>query len=156
MHALSKENMHGVAQCIASPSSFRSQVLLEPYPFSHAIIIIHHHTYTQGIRECVQYRGPPDPLRGDQIYKRVQEIAKETLDAVYDSEAPNVGGNSAVSHRIQGFGSEPYPVVTPGGGGGGGGDPATASGSLGAITVSEEGRDARMYISMYTTSMLIC
>ena len=72
-------------------------------------------------------------------------MAKETLDAIYDSEAPTVGGNSAVSHRIQGFGSEPYPVpLGPGqmpGQQGGGGGQAMAPGSLGAITVSGRGAD---------------
>jgi len=56
---------------------------------------------TEPIRDCLQYRGPPDPLRGDQIYRRVQEVAKEALDAIYDSEVPNACGPSAVASRIE-------------------------------------------------------
>lgn len=81
----------------------------------------------QLIRDCLQFRGPPDPLRGDQIYKRVHEAAKEALDAIYDSEASTSVVPSSVQSRIQGFGSEPAPVPNP--------QPATASGSLSAITV---------------------
>jgi hypothetical protein len=55
----------------------------------------------QVIRECLQYRGPPDPLKGDQIYKRVQEAAKEALDSIYDSEMPSTIANPAVAHRIE-------------------------------------------------------
>eukprot|EP00586_Coscinodiscus_wailesii_P014815 CAMPEP_0172498614 /NCGR_PEP_ID=MMETSP1066-20121228/114399_1 /TAXON_ID=671091 /ORGANISM="Coscinodiscus wailesii, Strain CCMP2513" /LENGTH=136 /DNA_ID=CAMNT_0013271943 /DNA_START=134 /DNA_END=540 /DNA_ORIENTATION=- len=35
------------------------------------------------IKEALQYRGPPDPVRGDEIYSRVRNMAKECLDAVY-------------------------------------------------------------------------
>lgn len=53
------------------------------------------------VKECLQYKGPPDPLRGDEIYKRVRDAAKEALDAIFDSQMPMT--TSAVSNRIQGF-----------------------------------------------------
>ena len=40
------------------------------------------------VKECLQFRGPPDPLRGDEIYKRVRDLAKETVDAIFDSQMP--------------------------------------------------------------------
>eukprot|EP00604_Paraphysomonas_vestita_P003314 CAMPEP_0174820226 /NCGR_PEP_ID=MMETSP1107-20130205/3911_1 /TAXON_ID=36770 /ORGANISM="Paraphysomonas vestita, Strain GFlagA" /LENGTH=696 /DNA_ID=CAMNT_0016035147 /DNA_START=1922 /DNA_END=4012 /DNA_ORIENTATION=- len=54
------------------------------------------------VKECLQYKGPPDPLRGDEIYKRVRDAAKESLDAIFDSQMPMT--TSAVSNRIQGIG----------------------------------------------------
>lgn len=57
------------------------------------------------IKECLSFSGPPDPLRGDEMYVKVREAAKEALDAVTTSEplqhqqATNYGG------RIEGYGS---------------------------------------------------
>ncbi|CAM9640071.1 unnamed protein product, partial [Choristocarpus tenellus] len=62
------------------------------------------------IKACLAFTGPPDPLRGEEIYRRVREIAKETLDAIY-SDAPSersssMGGQRYSSgNRIEGFGS---------------------------------------------------
>lgn len=56
---------------------------------------------TEPIRDCLQYRGPPDPLRGDTIYKKVHEVAKEALDAIYGSEGSTCGTVSAVAARIE-------------------------------------------------------
>ena len=39
------------------------------------------------VKEALQYRGPPDPARGDEPYQKVREAAKEALDAIY-SDAP--------------------------------------------------------------------
>lgn len=66
------------------------------------------------VKDCLQYKGPPDPLRGDEIYKRVRDAAKEALDAIFDSQMPVT--TSAVSNRIQGIGggddSRPVASVT--------------------------------------------
>ena len=56
------------------------------------------------IKECLQYRGPPDPLRGDEIYKRVRDAAKEAIDAIYDSNMPVTTSAVAAANRIQGMG----------------------------------------------------
>ena len=40
------------------------------------------------IKDALQFRGPPDPIRGDAIYEKVRIAAKECLDAVY-SESPS-------------------------------------------------------------------
>ena len=66
------------------------------------------------IKECITFRGPQDPLRGDELNKRVREAAKEAMEAVVDSHVPVSTSVVAASNRIQGMGG--------GGGGGGGGD----------------------------------
>jgi hypothetical protein len=45
-------------------------------------------TCVAAIKECLNYRGPPDPVHGDEIYSRVRNQAKETLDAIY-SDTPS-------------------------------------------------------------------
>ena len=40
------------------------------------------------IKEALQFRGPPDPARGDEPYQKVREAAKEALDAIY-SDTPS-------------------------------------------------------------------
>lgn len=55
------------------------------------------------LKECLQFKGVPDPLRGDEIYRRVREAAKEALDAIFDSQQPTTSSNPSVSSRIQGF-----------------------------------------------------
>lgn len=49
-----------------------------------------------------EYKGTPDPLRGDEIYRRVREAAKEALDAIFDSQQPVTSSNPNVASRIQG------------------------------------------------------
>lgn len=44
------------------------------------------------IKEALQFRGPPDPARGDEPYQKVRTAAKEAMDAIY-SDAPT--SNSA-------------------------------------------------------------
>jgi ENTH domain len=65
------------------------------------------------VKACSAYTGPPDPLRGDELYKRVREAAKETLECIYADEHNNsvIGGvysNSSSStqygNRIEGIG----------------------------------------------------
>lgn len=56
------------------------------------------------IKECLQFRGPPDVLRGDEIYKRVRDAAREALDAVFDSQMPVNTSSVAAANRIQGIG----------------------------------------------------
>eukprot|EP00591_Stephanopyxis_turris_P002136 CAMPEP_0195525516 /NCGR_PEP_ID=MMETSP0794_2-20130614/25994_1 /TAXON_ID=515487 /ORGANISM="Stephanopyxis turris, Strain CCMP 815" /LENGTH=813 /DNA_ID=CAMNT_0040655995 /DNA_START=180 /DNA_END=2621 /DNA_ORIENTATION=- len=63
----------------------------------------------KAIKEALNFRGPPDPLRGDEIYERVRTAAKETLDAIYSDT--------------------PTPEPSHGGGGGGGGGMSSSYGS---------------------------
>eukprot|EP00752_Nemacystus_decipiens_P013398 g11863.t1 len=77
------------------------------------------------IKDCLIFSGPPDPLRGEEIYRRVREAAKETLDAVF-AENPPPGAITAPTryasgNRIEGFGSGAADGYNGGGGGGGGG-----------------------------------
>ncbi len=61
----------------------------------------------------VEFRGPPDPLRGDEYYRRVRDAAKECLDAIYDS---NVVNSTGISGRIRGVGNpEDLSVQSSGG-----------------------------------------
>lgn len=63
---------------------------------------------------CSDFKGPPDPLRGDAPYARVREEAKECINAVFNGPAARQsGGPSAVSGRMEGYG--------------GGGDPSLGS-----------------------------
>jgi hypothetical protein len=63
-----------------------------------------------------EFRGVPDPLKGDEYYRRVREAAKEVLDAIYDTDnTPGLGG-MGMSARIQGVGANPS--ETNGGGSG--------------------------------------
>nr|CCA20332.1 conserved hypothetical protein [Albugo laibachii Nc14] len=57
------------------------------------------------IKECLQFRGPPDPLKGDEYYRRVREAAKECLDAIYDTDTATGLGSMGISARIQGVGN---------------------------------------------------
>ena len=60
------------------------------------------------------FKGPPDPLRGDAPYARVRDEAKECINAVFNGPAARQsGGPSLVSGRMEGYG--------------GGGDPSMGS-----------------------------
>jgi len=76
------------------------------------------------IKECLQYRGAPDPLRGDEYYRRVREAAKEALEAIYDSAVPVSTSAVAAANRIQGLGGGEQ-VIT---------QKQTSSGILGSVT----------------------
>lgn len=77
------------------------------------------------IKSALQFRGPPDPVRGDQPYERVRTAAKEALDAIYsDTPAESTGATFSSStsssygpspHQQGGYGGQTY----SGGGGGG-------------------------------------
>eukprot|EP01038_Epipyxis_sp_PR26KG_P006051 gene6051-8332_t len=65
------------------------------------------------IKECLNYTGVPDPLRGDEPYRKVREAAKETLEAIYDGMAPVHISVLASSNKIQGIGNaEEYQAAT--------------------------------------------
>ena len=67
------------------------------------------------IKDATQFRGPPDPVRGDEPYDKVRRAAKEALDAIYsDTPAsdPSSAGGSFASSVSSSYGN-------PAGGGGG-------------------------------------
>ena len=78
------------------------------------------------IKECITFRGPLDPLRGDELNKRVREAAKEAMEAVVDSHAPVSTSMVAASNRIQGMG-------------GGGEHPSTDPHGHGPLTTTATG-----------------
>lgn len=83
------------------------------------------------IKDALQFRGPPDPVRGDEPYERVRVAAKEALDAVYSDTPQDQGSGGApfatslsssygpsAGHPQAGYGNA---GGAPGNGGGGGG-----------------------------------
>ena len=74
------------------------------------------------IKEALQFRGPPDPVRGDEPYLRVRTAAKEALDAIYsDTPADPAAGGAPFATSI----SSSYAPSYGGGAGGGGGYPGS-------------------------------
>ena len=61
------------------------------------------------IKEALQFRGPPDPVRGDEPYERVRAAAKEALDAVYsDTPQDNGGGAPFATAASSSYGLSPH------------------------------------------------
>ena len=73
------------------------------------------------IKEALQFRGPPDPVRGDQPYEKVRAAAQEALDAVYSDTPAETAAPFATSSMM----SPAY------GGGGGGASGGMAGSSMG-------------------------
>jgi hypothetical protein len=80
------------------------------------------------IKDALQFRGPPDPVRGDQPYERVRTAAKEALDAVYSDTPAESGGAPFATSTSTSYGASPHQQqggyggqASHGGGGGGGG-----------------------------------
>jgi len=75
------------------------------------------------IKEAVHFRGPPDPVCGDEPNQKVRQAAQEALDAVY-REAPSsetVSSMASASAMSGGYGPSPSyasSMSAPGGGGG--------------------------------------
>lgn len=65
------------------------------------------------IKEALQFRGPPDPVRGDQPYEKVRTAAKEALDAVY-SDTPADPSPSFATMSAS-YGGGPPAAAPPGG-----------------------------------------
>ena len=82
------------------------------------------------IKDATQFRGPPDPVRGDEPYDKVRKAAKEALDNVYSdtsaSDPSMGGGGGSFASSVSGSYGNPagagggYGGASPGGGGGGG------------------------------------
>ena len=69
-----------------------------------------HHSCIASIKECLNFRGPPDAVHGDELYAKVRNQAMHTLDVVY-SDTPssdNIGGGGGMALQYE----------SPGGGGG--------------------------------------
>lgn len=67
---------------------------------------------------CLDYKGVPDPIRGDELNRRVREAAQEALDAIFDSQASVTTSAVMTANRIQGMGSSYVPESKPSSGGG--------------------------------------
>ena len=78
------------------------------------------------IKACLQFSGPPDPLRGDQIYARVRDGARAAIEAVTSTvQIQNSYGGTGMA----GMGSDSF-----GGGGGGGGGSFNSGGGGGGFS----------------------
>jgi hypothetical protein len=67
------------------------------------------------IKEALQFRGPPDPARGDEVNARVRTAAKEALDAIY-SDTPSSSKYSGGGAGGRGISSSYSPSPYAGGG----------------------------------------
>lgn len=115
---ISKQTLANYTACVQLQEYLASRVKKDNHNVKYKCLIIIKHVCRTGraefkkemgrnieaIKECLQYRGPPDPLRGDEIYKRVRDAAKEAIDAIYDSQMPTTTSAVAASNRIQGMG----------------------------------------------------
>jgi len=54
------------------------------------------------IKACLQFSGPPHPLKGDKPYENVREAAKQCMNAVFNSTGKPI--NQATTGRIEGQG----------------------------------------------------
>lgn len=87
------------------------------------------------IKECLNFRGPPDAIHGDKIYEKVRVQAKETLDAIYSddpSSEQGMGGMGSMSSMSSGT----YGVGVAGGSGAGA---MTGYGNAGAMAPNAYG-----------------
>lgn len=81
------------------------------------------------IRLATNFRGPPDPVRGDEPYNRVRQAAKECLDIIYSDtptqaeQSPYAGGGGGGMSNT--YGAPPHQRNAYSGGGGGGMPPST-------------------------------
>lgn len=64
-------------------------------------VLAQDHEAIQAIKDAMNFRGNPDPVRGDTPNEKVRTAAKETLDAVY-REAPT--SETSVSVNTNGYG----------------------------------------------------
>ena len=74
--------------------------------------------HTDAVKACLQFRGPPDPLRGDEPYRKVHTAAKEALEAILDTSAPAHSAATA-ARTMASLSSGPASPARPGAAGGG-------------------------------------
>lgn len=74
--------------------------------------------HTDVVKACLQFRGPPDPLRGDEPYRKVHTAAKEALEAILDTSAPAHSAATA-ARTMASLSSGPASPARPGAAGGG-------------------------------------
>jgi hypothetical protein len=63
------------------------------------------------IKDCLNYRGKPDAVHGDELFERVRNQAKETLDVVYSDEPSS---NQAMNFSGVGQGSGSFSTASYG------------------------------------------
>eukprot|EP01038_Epipyxis_sp_PR26KG_P006050 gene6050-8331_t len=63
------------------------------------------------IKECLTFSGPADPLRGEENYRKVRDLAKEVLEVIYDGSVPT-GSLISSGMKMNGVGNADY-VASP-------------------------------------------
>lgn len=61
--------------------------------------------HSELIKANLAFKGPLDPLRGDEPYRRVRNAAKEVLEAMFDNTPPPNHSSVPDTSRISGFGA---------------------------------------------------
>mmetsp|Transcript_86167 Transcript_86167/g.157095 ORF Transcript_86167/g.157095 Transcript_86167/m.157095 type:complete len:780 (+) Transcript_86167:79-2418(+) len=96
------------------------------------------------VKGCLQYRGSPDPLKGDAPNKMVRDEADVAIKAVFSADSSTNAYGLSTEKKMQGFGSDSQGSESQGscgnssftsyggGGGGGGGAGQKSFGSSGA------------------------
>ena len=44
--------------------------------------------HKDAVKACADFRGPPDPLKGNEPYRKVHEASKEALEAMFEAVRP--------------------------------------------------------------------
>jgi hypothetical protein len=91
------------------------------------------HQAMSSIKDALQFRGPPDPVRGDQPFERVRTAAKEALDAIYSDTQEQNSASPFSTSTTSSYGPSPHQQGGGGGyaGGGGGGGGANRMEGIG-------------------------
>lgn len=118
--------------------------------------------HAEHIKACLQFRGPPDPLKGDEPYRRVRDTAKEALEAVYDNSSVGhagaghgAAGGAVGAGRITGFSSEEagIPAAYPSTYGGAGAAGGSYGGSAPPPAFASSGGSSSFKSTGYHTSV---
>lgn len=61
--------------------------------------------HKDAVKACADFRGPPDPLKGNEPYRRVHEASKEALEVMFEAagHAQSGGGPPGVASRTTGI-----------------------------------------------------
>lgn len=66
------------------------------------------------IKEALQFRGPPDAARGDELNERVRAAAKEALDAIYSDTPASESSVGRMGVSSASYAPSPHSQVQPG------------------------------------------
>ena len=84
--------------------------------------------HKDAVKACADFRGPPDPLKGNEPYRKVHDASKEAMEVMFEAAGHHAGGGA---HGGGGFGSAGGVAARTTGfsGGGGPGGPGSGGGA---------------------------